>query len=593
MVMVIAMAYIVLALVTTVAVRQTMRASALDHATDIAQSIMARSLAIHAYFTEELKPAVTPLAHEAQGEEYFDARWMSSSYAVHRIQEGFGDNLDGISYYYREAAVGARNPESEADEVEAAYFSSMADGSVAPEVREVREFDGEPYFVVMQRGEVFEDACMPCHSTPDVAPAQLVATYGPTAGFNKRAGDVASVISVRVPLGEAYHAADLTALGIIVELLIVMLISFGAVYLFNRRYLLHPLDVVRDTARAVANEELPLGTRIEVDAAREVEELADAFSTMSERLAATIDTLEDRVEQRTQMLDAMNQELKAEIIEREAVQREVARYKSGLEVLVEQRTRQLEESNEQLRRATEAKSQFLANMSHELRTPLNSVIGFTDMMLQGMAGPVSDEQQRQLLMVSDAGRHLLALVNDVLDLSRVENGEVDVDVVEFDMVDEMRAVVESLASTAHERGLALQHECPSTPVIMRSDAVKVRQILLNIVSNAVKFTERGKVQIACSVSEDEVTVSVTDTGPGIPADEIPNVFAVFWQHKVGDRAKPEGAGLGLAIARRLSHLLGGGITVSSELGKGSTFTVTLPRDIPAYDSGSDDDEVLE
>ncbi len=600
----------------------------------------------------------------------------------------------------------------------------MEDG-IQPEVREIRDFDGEPYYVVMYQGEVFTEVCMKCHSSPDVAPAQLVSTYGDTAGFGKSVGDVASVVSVRIPLSPAYAATDLAVRIISAELLSFMLLTFLGVYFMNRHYILRPLREVGDLAMAIANDVVPPGTPVAVDSAREVMELADSFSTMSTRVAQTIDSLEVRVAQRTHTLDAMNQELMAEISERESIERqlasqmryaenliatanvmvvgldaggcitvfnaqaermsgylfddivgrsvfdtlcprelladgarewsmlldasapgaepvqglecstrirtkdrlqrlvswrgssvvvdgvvvgsicfgvditesdqqqhELARYREGLETLVEERTRQLEESNDRLRRATEAKSDFLANMSHELRTPLNSIIGFTDILLKELAGPITDEQRKQLLMANDSGRHLLVLVNDILDLTRVENGAASVDITEFDITEMITNVLDSLRPAADARGLLLDFDRPQEPVIIRSDVTKVRQILVNIASNAVKFTREGGVRLACRVNDAMVSVSVEDTGPGIPAEDISRVFAVFWQQKAHDRARPEGAGLGLAIARRLAHLLGGGITVSSEIGCGSTFTVTLPLDVPAFSAGSDDDEVL-
>ncbi|MBN2405220.1 MAG: DUF3365 domain-containing protein [Coriobacteriia bacterium] len=725
MLAVIGVAYVVLVIITVVVVSITLRQEAVDDAADSAQNIIRRYLAIHRYFNDELKPSVFPLSDAAEGDDYFDARWMSSSYAINTIQDYHVDTTKGTPYHYREAAVGARNPANEADAFEAAYFQQIQGGAEVSQIRETREIDGEPYYVVMYPGERFTGDCMGCHSSPEVAPAGLVGTYGDTAGFGKSVGDLASVVSVRIPLASAYASADLTVRAISAELLFFMLLTFLGIYFMNRRYILRPLREVGDLAMAIANDVVPPGTPVVVDSAREVMDLADAFSTMSTRVAQTIDSLEDRVAQRTHTLDAMNQELMAEISERESIerqlaaqmryaenliatanvmvvgldtggcitvfnaqaerisghlyadivghsvfdtlcprdllgdgarewailleasapgaepvdglecstrirtkdglqrlvswrgssvvvdgavagsicfgvditesdqqQRELARYRVGLETLVEERTRQLEESNDRLRRATEAKSDFLANMSHELRTPLNSIIGFTDILLKELAGPITDEQRKQLLMANDSGRHLLILVNDILDLTRVENGAASVDITEFDVTEMITHVLDSLRPAADARGLSLDFDRPQEPILIRSDVTKVRQILVNVVSNAVKFIREGGVRVECRVDDAMVSVSVADTGPGIPAEDISRVFAVFWQQKAIDCARPEGAGLGLAIARRLSHLLGGGITVSSEIGCGSTFTVKLPLEVPAFSVDNDDDEVL-
>lgn len=724
MLIIIGIAYSLVAVAVVVGVRTELRAHALDEAAGEATIITDRSLALHTYFSEELKPAVFELSEQVAGPDYFDASWMSSSYVVYRIQEIFAGDLGGSKYYYHEASINARNPEREADALEAEFIERLEADPGLTEDRNVRELAGEPYFVVMRRGERFEATCMRCHGVPEDAPADLVSAYGDTRGFGKTVGE-ASIISVRIPLAEAYAHVDDTTRNLSLLLLGIMAASFGGVYGFNRSWIVRPIHEVRDAAVAIAEGTAEPGQTLEVRGPREIEDLGGAFSTMSVRVADTIDTLEDRVARRTQTLDAMNQELLAEITEREGIEHqlvaekayaenlietanvmvvgldskgtvtvfnkgaeavtgysaaeiigtmwfdticpsaqfpqiarewcarydiedpafkpvagreregrvltkdgrerviqwressvmedglhtgviafgidvteseaqrhELERYKSGLEVLVEERTRQLEDVNEDLRRATAAKSQFLANMSHELRTPLNSVIGFSDVLLRGMAGSLNDEQERQLAMVNDAGRYLLALVNDVLDISRVENGAVSVDVSEFDVSALARGVADSLAPSIQARRLELVLDCPDEPLIMRSDETKVRQILTNIVMNAIKFTSSGGVTIVCSAKNGEVELVVRDTGEGISADELGAVFTVFWQHKVGDRAKPEGAGLGLAIARRLAHILGGGITASSEIGVGSTFTVTLPRDIPEYRPRDDADEVL-
>jgi signal transduction histidine kinase len=283
--------------------------------------------------------------------------------------------------------------------------------------------------------------------------------------------------------------------------------------------------------------------------------------------------LEELVEQRTRELAAANAELDAVNEELQAINQELTATNEELHSALDEVAR----TNAELEEATQAKSRFLANMSHELRTPLNSVIGFASILLQGLAGPLNEEQRRQIAMIADSGRQLLALVDDVLDLSKIEAGKVTVVVRDFDAAALVRQVVESSRPLAAEKGLDLVAVAPDGPFMMRSDSGRVRQILLNLVGNAIKFTERGRIEVGLAHNGDDAVFSVTDTGRGISPRDVRRIFDAFVQ--VGDDAEPkaEGTGLGLALAREYAVLLGGSIEVESEPGVGSTFTVRLPR----------------
>jgi PAS domain S-box-containing protein len=269
-----------------------------------------------------------------------------------------------------------------------------------------------------------------------------------------------------------------------------------------------------------------------------------------------------------------------DITDRKATEDELAQHREHLEDLVEERTQELERANADLTRATEAKSQFLANMSHELRTPLNSIIGFTGIMLQGMAGPLNEEQEKQLGMVHRSGRYLLSLINDVLDLSRIEAGRIRVEIESFDMRDALSAVEQTLAPLAREKGLGLAFEAPEGAVPVLSDRGKIQQILLNLGGNAIKFTQEGGVTFHVEARPDEVVVTVSDTGVGITGDEQAHIFDEFHQIARAAGDKTQGSGLGLTICRRLARVLGGDVTVSSAPGLGSTFTLSIPTTVP-------------
>jgi PAS domain S-box-containing protein len=240
------------------------------------------------------------------------------------------------------------------------------------------------------------------------------------------------------------------------------------------------------------------------------------------------------------------------------------------------RTREVEIARDEANRANQAKSEFLSRMSHELRTPLNSIIGFTGIMLMGLPGPLNDEQKKQLGMVSSSAKLLLALINDLLDLSGIEAGKIQTHREWLTLQRLIDEVTASLAPQIAQKGLELVKDFPAEPVRLHSDRKKCYQIVLNLLNNAIKFTERGRVMVACCRHGDWVDVTVRDTGVGIKAENLPLLFEAFRQ--VGETAirRYEGSGLGLHLCRRLARLLGGDICVCSEYGEGSCFTLSLP-----------------
>jgi signal transduction histidine kinase/CHASE3 domain sensor protein len=225
--------------------------------------------------------------------------------------------------------------------------------------------------------------------------------------------------------------------------------------------------------------------------------------------------------------------------------------------------------------ADRLKSAFLATMSHELRTPLNSIGGFTGILLQELAGPLNPEQRKQLEMVRGSARHLLALINDVLDLSKIEAGEMRVAHERIDLRAVIEAAVASVRPLAESKGLVLRADATAAQPVV-SDGHRVGQILLNLLSNAIKFTDRGEVTLTTVAKGATVRIHVADTGVGIARENLAMLFQPFRQLETGLDWRHDGTGLGLAICRRLAELLGGRIDAESEWRKGSVFTLTLP-----------------
>ena len=270
--------------------------------------------------------------------------------------------------------------------------------------------------------------------------------------------------------------------------------------------------------------------------------------------------------------------LQREISARQMAEDNLVRLNLELEGRVARRTAELARAKERAESADRIKSAFLATMSHELRTPLNSIIGFTGIILQGIVGPLNDEQKKQLGMVRGSAHHLLSLINDVLDISKIEAGQLRMTFEPFDLREVLEKTVANARPLAEKKGLALSCAVSEGICTIRADRRRVEQVLLNLIGNAVKFTEGGSVTVECDSDGDGVRVSVTDTGIGIRAEDQETIFQAFRQVDSGTNRRHEGTGLGLPISKRLVELMGGQIRVESQWGSGSTFSFTLPRE---------------
>jgi len=249
---------------------------------------------------------------------------------------------------------------------------------------------------------------------------------------------------------------------------------------------------------------------------------------------------------------------------------------ANLEEKVKERTRELTEALEQLEIASKHKSDFLANMSHELRTPLNAILGYTELILDNIYGDVPEKIQEILERLEQNGRHLLGLINDVLDLSKIEAGQLILSLNDYSMQEVIQTVFTSVESLAAEKNLALKVSISSDLTTGMGDEQRIAQVFLNLVGNAIKFTEEGEVEVEVTTSNDTFLISVSDTGPGLSEADQKMIFEEFRMADSSSTRKKGGTGLGLSISKRIIEMHGGRIWVESSLGKGSTFRFTLP-----------------
>jgi len=386
---------------------------------------------------------------------------------------------------------------------------------------------------------------------PQVTRALASSQSGSTVGRNLRGQKVLSTWATVGPVGwrvfveQPESAAFAPVRGKIwrTALLLAAFLAVGVgLSVMLARRLVRPVKQIRATAARIGAG--AYDERIELHRRDELGGLADELNGMAASLQASVQSLERRVEERTQEL-----------------QRALA---------------ELSRKGRQLEVASEHKSHFLANMSHELRTPLNAIIGFSQVLRQRLFGPINEKQEEYLDDILSSGHHLLSLINDVLDLSKVEAGQVELEVASFSLREALERGVVMVREPATKHGVRLSLELAPGIDLIEGDERRLRQVVFNLLSNAVKFTpEGGQVVVATASRDHEVLISVTDTGPGIPLDDHERIFEEFQQTDVGVQQR-EGTGLGLALSKRLVELHGGRIWVESEPGQGSCFVFTVP-----------------
>jgi signal transduction histidine kinase len=248
-----------------------------------------------------------------------------------------------------------------------------------------------------------------------------------------------------------------------------------------------------------------------------------------------------------------------------------------VEQLKDKMLREMEQKNQQLELASRHKSEFIASMSHELRTPLNAIIGFSEALAENLFGELNEKQADYIHDILDSGRHLLSLINDILDLSKIEAGRMELHVDKFSLAEALSNGLAVIRERASRRGMSLSLRVEPAAETIEADERKIKQVIFNLLSNAVKFTpDGGRVDVVARLVDGRVLVAVRDTGIGIALKDRERIFEDFQQGSAGTEVADEGTGLGLPLARKFVELHGGSLWVESQLGVGSTFKCTLP-----------------
>ncbi len=391
---------------------------------------------------------------------------------------------------------------------------------------------------------------------------------------------------------------------VLTTVLTALIVTFLA-FVISRR-LSRPLEDLAEAIHGVREQDLDVHPVPQLHVAnvasdiREVTELIGTYNSLVEALnrrfteVAAFEKLQalnealrarsEKIQTQAEELQAQNEEIQSQAEELQIQNDEIVKQNGLIQHHADRlalQNRELERLTADALRSNEHKSKFLANMSHELRTPLNSIIGYSDLILASALSKLDAVTRSNLEVVLRNGRHLLGLINEVLDLARIEAGKTTLYASEFEPDLVLAGLISSTEPLALEKGLVLRSDLSPEVGTVQADETRVRQIVLNLLSNAIKFTRQGEVHVSLRPSgPDRWLVRVSDTGIGIAPDQQEAVFEEFRQVNSSDSRDTQGAGLGLAIARKLARLLGGDLTVESSLGQGSGFTLDLPRRAP-------------
>lgn len=527
----------VLSLSFLIVVNYFEKKNALIYAKEKAEIILDKNLSVHDYFTIDLKPSLFKILKDSvSSENYFDPTWKSSTFAIKKLNTYF-ENRNSSGYYYKDAALNARSKENEADVYELEYLNNINNNPDLEAEEGILTIDDNPYYYLLKKGETMDKSCLICHSTPENAPKGLVNIYGDKRSFNRNDGEIISVVSIRIPLTQAFERANHNIWVISLIILVVFISMVIVYYLTQKRLIFNPLAVLNNQANSIAENHSLLGKPLDTNTTAEITQLFLSFNIMSKSLFEYNQNLEDKIEEKT--------------------------------ISLQKKVTEVTQLNS-------TKDKMLSIISHDLRTPFNSLVGFSELLVEEIQNRNLEKAEEYAEIIQNVSNKTHLMLENLLKWTLTQTGELKFNPEHFNLPDVIFEIVDLKRNIAAYKQITINLSI-QTLLTVYADIMMIKTILRNLVSNAIKFTDKGGVITIAVYSKDKNTeIIVSDSGRGIEKDRLNNIFKENGAISKNGTNSEEGTGLGLILCNEFVKKHGGKIWVESEIGKGSKFVFTLP-----------------